>query len=44
MADIYLKRRKIKIHRKVSYIEGNRILGICSNRTVGFTIKSFDAT
>ena len=44
MADIYVKRHKIKEHRKVSYIEGHRIFGICSNRTVGFTIKSFDAT
>ena len=41
----YLRKKdKIKEHRKVSYIEGHRIFGICSNRTVGFTIKSFDAT
>ena len=44
MADIYVKRHKIKEHRKVSYIEGHRISGICSNTTAGFAKKSFDAT
>ena len=41
----YLLKKDIKLKNiKVSYIEGHRIFGICSNRIVGFTIKSFDAT